>query len=151
VNPKDIASILVAAATIATMGCGGNSAAAPTPSSTPPPAAGPPKPLESATISITAGGFSLDSVSAASYKLGELHVYQGGTLLFLNQDSVPHDVQSDPPHIHTDCPEIGAAGFLVPGQSRATAPLNRLVACGFHDHNHEGDPLFSGKVVVEAR
>ena len=156
-NPKDIASVLVAVAAIATMACGGNSAASPTPSSTPPPsttpppASGPPKPLESATITITAGGFSLDSVSATSYKLEELHVYQGGTLVFVNQDTVPHDVQSDPPHVHTDCPEIGAAGFLVPGQSRATAPLSRLVACGFHDHNHEGDPLFSGKAVVETR
>jgi hypothetical protein len=60
-------------------------------------------------------------------------------------------VLSDPPHVHTDCPEINAAGYLVPGQSRATDPLNRLMACGFHDHTHEGDPAFAGKVTIEPR
>ncbi|MFN8058956.1 MAG: hypothetical protein U0Q12_07305 [Vicinamibacterales bacterium] len=132
--------------------CGGSPApAAPTASvSTPPPAANqPPKPLDSATIAITAAGFGL--VTASPYPLSELHVYQGGTLTFVNNDVATHDVLSDPPHVHTDCPEINLAGFLVPGQSRATGPLNRLVTCGFHDHTHEGDAAFSGKVVVEAR
>jgi hypothetical protein len=78
-------------------------------------------------------------------------VYQGSRLTFVNQDNVPHDIQSDPPHIHTDCPEIGGAGFLVPGQAKSTDPLNRLVSCGFHDHHHEDDPRFSGRVTVELR
>ena len=73
------------------------------------------------------------------------------TLMFVNSDTQTHDVLSDPPHVHTDCPEINAAGFLVPGQSRATDPLNRLMTCGFHVHTHEGDEAFAGKVTVEAR
>jgi hypothetical protein len=78
-------------------------------------------------------------------------VYQGGRLTFVNMDTTPHDVLSDPPHVHTDCPEINAAGYLVPGQSRSTDPLNRIMACGFHDHTHEGESAFSGKVTIEAR
>jgi hypothetical protein len=113
--------------------------------------ASPPKALETATITIVADGFRLDSASSAAFKIDELRLYKGGRLTFVNQDTVPHDIQSDPPHIHTECPEIGGAGFLVPGQSKPTDPLDRLVSCGFHDHHHEGDRRYSGRVTVEAR
>ena len=107
-----------------------------------PQAAGPPQ-------SITGSGFILDDVPA--FPLSDLHVYQGSRLTFINTDVTTHDVLSDPPHIHTDCPEMNTAGFLVPGQSRTTDPLNRIMTCGFHDHTHEGDPSFMGKVTIEAR
>jgi hypothetical protein len=119
----------------------------PAPAPAPPPA---PRALESATIMITPNGFLLDS-AAAAFRIDELRVYQGGALTFVNQDNVPHDILSDPPHRHTDCPEFDAAGFIVPGQSRATQPLLRLVTCGFHDHLREGDIRFSGRVSVEPR
>lgn len=72
-------------------------------------------------------------------------------MTFINSDSEPHDVLSDPLGLHNDCPEINAAGYLVPGQSRATDPLTKLRACGFHDHNREGNPSFGGTVTIEAR
>jgi len=137
-----------------TFACGGMSPPAmPAPTPTPAPVvnAGPPKPLEGASITVTASGFVLDAASAAAFKLGDLHVYQGARLTFTNVDNTPHDVLSDPPHIHTDCPEINAAGYLVPGESRPTDPLNRIMTCGFHDHTHEGDDAFAGKVTIEAR
>jgi len=83
--------------------------------------------------------------------LGDLHLYQGTQLIFINNDDQTHDVLSDPLHIHTDCPEINAVGFLVPGQARGTASLDRVTTCGFHDHTREGDPAFAGKVTVERR
>ncbi len=134
---------------LAAAACGGSTPSQP---GTPPPAAptGPPKPLEGATITITSAGFALDAASSA-FPLADLHVYQGGRLTFVSMDNTTHDVLSDPPHVHTDCPEINAAGFLVPGQSRSTDPLNRLMTCGFHDHTHEGESAFAGKVTVEAR
>jgi hypothetical protein len=149
-------ALIVAAALGASLSCTGGDAVAPSPPATtvppiPPVPQGPPKPLESATITIRSSGFVLDTTSAASYTLADLHVYQGGSLLFLNDDIVPHDVLSDPPHIHSDCPEINVAGYLVPGQSRSTGALNRIITCGFHDHTHEGNPRFSGKVTVEQR
>lgn len=85
------------------------------------------------------------------YTLDSLRVYQGAQLTFINSDAQTHDVLSDPPHIHTDCPELNTAGFLVPGQSRTTDPLNRIMVCGFHDHTHEGDAAYAGKVSIEAR
>jgi hypothetical protein len=151
--PPSFALMLVAS--MATMSCAGGSPVPPAPS--PPTAAPPPttavvqKPLETVTITVRADGFHLDSATAAVFAIDALRVYQGSRLTFVNQDNVPHDIQSNPPHIHTDCPEIGGAGFLVPGQTKSTAPLDRLVTCGFHDHHHEDDPRFSGRVTVEQR
>jgi hypothetical protein len=139
-------------APLAAAACSGSTPAQPGSTSMPPPTApqGPPKPLEGATITITSTGFILDATSAA-FKLMDLHVYQGARLTFVNMDNTPHDVLSDPSHIHTDCPEINAAGYLVPGQSRSTDPLNRVMTCGFHDHTHEGESAFAGKVTIEPR
>jgi hypothetical protein len=145
------AGILMVAAAVAALSCGGESPASATPATPPPSTAGPAKPLENATITISAAGFALDGASAAVFAIGELRMYQGARLTFMNRDSVPHDVLSDPLHVHTDCPEINAVGFLVPGQTRATDPLNRIVLCGFHDHLHEGDTRFAGRVAVETR
>jgi hypothetical protein len=147
-------SVLMLVASVATMSCAGGEPLPPAPS--PPPAAPPTtvvvqKPLETVTITVQADGFHLDAATAAIFPLDALRVYQGSRLTFVNRDNVPHDVQSNPPHIHTDCPEIGGAGFLTPGQSKSTAPLDRLVTCGFHDHHHEDDPRFSGRVTIEAR
>jgi hypothetical protein len=111
----------------------------------------PTRPLDSVTIAITGGGFVLDSASAAAFRLDTLRVYQGVSLVFINQDNVPHDILSDPQHLHTECPEINQAGFIVPGQTRTTAPLARLTSCGFHDHLREGDARFAGRVTVESR
>jgi len=145
--------LMMAAAVAAALSCGGADSAAPVvpAAPTPAPTAGPPGPLEGATITITAAGFALDTASAAAFTLGALHVYQGARLTFVNQDAVPHDVLSDPPHVHSDCPEFNAAGFIVPGQTRSTDPLSRIVSCGFHDHLHESDSRFVGKVTVETR
>jgi plastocyanin len=145
-----LVGVVTMVASMASVSCSGSTPAQP--GTTPAPAAplGPPKPLEGATISITSTGFVLDAASAA-FRLADLHVYQGSRLTFVNTDNTPHDVLSDPPHVHTDCPEINAAGYLVPGQSRSTDPLNRILACGFHDHTHEGESAFAGKVTVEPR
>ncbi len=151
-----IARPLMAALVMMTIACGGCGAApaptaAPSAPATPAVPAGPPKPLEGATITITSSGFRLDSASAASFDINNLHVYQGARLTFVNDDNDPHDVLSTPFGTHSDCPEINVVGFLTPGQSRATGPLNRLTPCGFHDHSHEGNPAYGGKVTAEVR
>ena len=113
--------------------------------------ASPPKPLEGASITITAAGFTLDKTSAAAFSPKKLHVYQGARLTFVNNDVQSHDIMSDPFHIHTDCPEINVVGFMTPGQTKTTEPLNTLRSCGFHDHDHEGNDAWHGTVIVEAR
>jgi hypothetical protein len=148
--------LLITVVLAAAVACCGNASQAPVPVvPTPiPPSvpAGPPKPLEGATITITAGGLRLDSASAALFDINNLHVYVGARLTFINDDNDPHDMLSGPFGLHNDCPEINAAGYLVPGQSRATDPLTHLAkACGFHDHNKEGNAAFGGTVTAETR
>jgi hypothetical protein len=154
---KMLARLAAAVLIALTIGCGGGGGSAPAPAPVaptpgpPPVPAGPPKPLEGATITIISTGLRLDSASAAVFDINDLHVYLGARITFINADNDPHDMLSDPFGLHNDCPEINAAGYLVPGQSRATDPLTHLTPCGFHDHNHEGNPAFGGKVTAEAR
>jgi hypothetical protein len=148
-------AVLLAAA-VACGGGGGNATQPPipvVPTPTPPSVpAGPPKPLEGATITITAAGLRLDSASAAVFDINNLHVFVGARLTFINDDNDPHDMLSGPFGLHNDCPEINAAGYLVSGQSRATDPLTHVSkACGFHDHNKEGNTAFGGTVTAEPR
>ena len=125
------------------VGCGSGTVApssAPTmPAPSPP--AGPPQPSNGATIGVTSTGFSIRDV----------HILQGSRLTVVNNDIQAHDIMSDPFHVHTDCPQINVVGFLVPGQSRASDPLNTIRTCGFHDHDFEGDERYHGTVSIEAR
>jgi hypothetical protein len=118
------------------------------PSTAPPvtsPALGAPPPglpiTDGATIAVTANGFDLHDV----------RIVQGSRLTFTNNDAAPHEILSDPFHVHTDCPEINRVGFIVPGQSRQSDAFLVARACGFHDHAHEGDLAFHGVVYIEER
>jgi hypothetical protein len=110
----------------------------------PDPDPGPPPAIpttEGATLALTTTGVSPAKV----------RVYQGSRVTFLNNDSGPHEIQSNPLHLHTDCPDLNAVGFLVPGQSKSSGPLQTVRACGFHDHTNEGDSRFYGAVFVDPR
>jgi plastocyanin len=110
--------------------------AAPAPSPAPAPAPGPePVPL-TGTVTITSSG-----VSPA-----EIAVALGGRVVFVNTDVIPHDISGGPDPAHPDCLEINAAGFLTPGQSRATAPLPTARTCDYHDHAHSA--YVTGRIVI---
>jgi plastocyanin len=79
----------------------------------------------------------------------EVRIASGGTVTFLNGDSRPHAVSSDPITIHTDCPAINDVGTLNPGQSRSTGVLTVRRTCGFHDHTNETDTRWQGRIIVE--
>jgi hypothetical protein len=149
------AIILAVSALAATLSCSSGTTLPSPPHSTPPPQtnvpAGPARPLEGVTVTITDTGFVLDAATVAMFSIDALRVYKGARITFVNKDSIPHDIQSDPPFIHSECPEVAAAGFVVPGQAKSTEPLDRLISCGFHDHFHEGDPRYAGRASVEAR
>jgi len=124
--PKRLAA---AAALIAAFnGCGGSS-------DTPPsPAPGP-----AATMTITTSGMSPRSVTVA----------RGSQVQFINNDTTFHEMASNPPPEHTDCPEINSVGFLSPGQSRQTGNLNTARTCGFHDHDDPTDTRWQGSIVIQ--
>ncbi len=77
-------------------------------------------------------------------------VARGSQVTFVNNDSVSHQMFSDPHPDHTDCPEINQVGFLDPGQSRQTGNMitNRTV-CGFHDHGLPNVAGLQGTITIQ--
>ena len=93
------------------------------------------------TITITSAGVSPKNLT----------VTQGTQVTFTNNDSVNHDMASDPHPIHTDCPEINQVGFISPGQSKQTGNLNTVRTCGYHDHNLPSNSSLQGTITIVAR
>ena len=128
-----IAVALAAAA--ATCGGGGSSTpSSPTPTPTPTPTGS-----SSATITITSSGVSPRAVT----------VSVGSRVTFVNNDSRPHDMASNPHPSHTDCIAINDVGFLQAGQSRQTGNLNTARTCGYHDHNRDSDTSLQGTITIQ--
>src|SRR5256885_14841818 len=99
------------AAALPVWGCGSNA----TPSSPSPGGS------SGATITLTATGVSPK----------QLTVSPGTRVLFTNNDTHNHMMNSDPHPEHTDCPEINNVGFLTSGQSKETGNLNATRTCGY--------------------
>ena len=91
-----------------------------------------------ATITITAAGVSPKEVTVAP----------GSRVTFVNNDTRPHDMSSDPHPAHTDCPEI-TVGFIQPGQSGTTQNLNRVRVCGYHDHSQDSNTSLQGTIRIQ--
>lgn len=72
----------------------------------------------------------------------------GTRVLFVNSDSRPHNMNSDPHPEHTDCPELNQVGFLTPGQSRETGNLVTARTCGFHDHDNPALTTLQGTITI---
>jgi plastocyanin len=92
-----------------------------------------------ATITIGANG----AVSPQS-----VTITQGGRVTFVNNDSRPHDMSSDPHPSHEDCPPMDQVGFLSPGQSKTSGNFTVVRVCGFHDHNLPGDTGLQGRITI---
>lgn len=115
--------------------CGGSSSNSPTSPTQPPPANPPPS---SVTVTITGSGMSTHAVDLAA----------GGTLTVVNNDSVQHQIASNPHPVHTDCPAINMLGVLQPGEMRATGALTVVRSCGWHDHLNPGSASLQGTIAI---
>jgi len=91
-----------------------------------------------ATITITAAGISPKTVTVAV----------GTRVTFVNNDSRPHDMNSNPHPEHTDCPEINV-GFISAGATGTTQNLTRARVCGFHDHNQPDVTALQGTITIQ--
>lgn len=91
-----------------------------------------------ATITITSTGVSPSTVT----------VSPGSRVTFVNNDSRPHDMASDPHPAHTDCPAVNV-GFLQAGQSGTTQNLNTVRTCEFHDHNQPDVRSLQGSIRIQ--
>ena len=121
---------------LAAASCGSDSPSSPSPTPTPP--TPPPNP-STTTITITSAGASPRSVTIAA----------GGRVTFINNDSRPHDMSSNPHPEHTDCPAINQVGFLTTGQTKTTGNLTTARTCGFHDHNEPSTVSLQGTIVIQ--
>jgi plastocyanin len=102
------------------------------PAPTPPPGTSP-------TVTITAAGFTPQTIDVAL----------GSRVLFVNNDSKSHNVSSDPHPERDDCPEINQVGFLNPGDRRETGNLVVARACGFHDFDMASVPSLHGTINIK--
>ena len=96
-------------------------------------------PVQTNTITITAAGASPRNAQIAL----------GTRVLFINNDSRPHDMTSDPHPDHGNCPEINQVGVLPPGARRETGNFVEVRTCGFHDHGDPANPSLQG--IITAR
>jgi plastocyanin len=76
-------------------------------------------------------------------------VSRGAQVTFVNQDSRPHEINSDPHPEHTDCPEINQVGHLEPAQSRQTGNFIVARRCGFHDHINFENTALRGAITIQ--
>jgi plastocyanin len=124
------------ALTFALASCGdGNDGPSPGPSPNPGPGTG----SVAATITITASGASPRDVTVAP----------GSRVTFVNNDTVAHNMHSDPHPEHTNCPALEQIGFLAAGQSKTSGNLNTAGACGFHDHDMPTVASLRGTIRVQ--
>jgi plastocyanin len=92
-----------------------------------------------ATITITASGVSPSSVTVAP----------GSRVMYVNNDSRPHQPASDPHPNHGSCPAIDEIGFIGAGQSRTSGNLNTPGTCSYHDHINEEDARLRGTIRIQ--
>ena len=76
-------------------------------------------------------------------------VSRGTRVTFINNDSRPHEMNSDPHPEHTDCPELNQVGHLEPGQQRDSGNLNVARRCGFHDHINDQNRNLQGSITIQ--
>lgn len=126
--------LVVAAALATASACGGGSNNPNNPS----PGGGSPGP-SGATVTI--GTNRTVSPSQVTINPGE-------SVTFVNSDTIPHDMASDPHPAHSDCPAINAVGTLSPGASRLTNALTTSRTCGFHDHNDPTNASMQGRITI---
>ena len=95
-----------------------------------------------ATVTITAAGVSPSQVS----------ITVGQSVTFVNNDTRPHEMNSDPHPEHTDCPELNQVGRLESGQQRDSGNLNgnpnTAKRCGFHDHINDNNAALKGSITI---
>jgi hypothetical protein len=89
------------------------------------------------------------TISSTGASPRALVVPRGSQVTFINHDSVPHQMYSDPHPEHTDCPEFDSVGNLSPGQSRTTTNLVATGTCHFHDHLNFANTALRGSVQIQ--
>jgi plastocyanin len=94
---------------------------------------------QGATVTITSSGVDPRTVTIA----------YGQSVTFVNEDSVAHEMASDPQPTNDACPSINRVGHLEPGQSTQTGAFPVSRTCAYHDVLAAGDARWQGTIVVQ--
>jgi plastocyanin len=89
------------------------------------------------------------TISSAGVMPREVRIRRWDRITFVNNDTRPHSIVSDPIDVHSECPPVNRVGFLQPGESRDTGALELSGTCGFHDHINQSDAGLRGRIIVE--
>ena len=93
-----------------------------------------------ATVTITAAGVSPATVTVAV----------GQAVTFVNNDTRPREIASDPHPNHGTCPSIEAGvSLLAVGQTKVTRAFANAGTCRYHDHLDDTNQAFRGTIVVQ--
>jgi plastocyanin len=88
------------------------------------------------------------SITAAGMSPLEITVAAGRRVMFVNNDSRPHDIAGGKDPSTPECPESTLVGFITPGRSAETGVLTRPQTCEYHDHTMMGVPAFQGRIII---
>jgi plastocyanin len=86
---------------------------------------------------------SNNTVSPAS-----VSITNGQSVTFVNNDTRPHEIASDPHPAHTNCPSINALGTIPAGTTRLTNSFTGTGSCGFHDHGDPNNNSLKGTITI---
>lgn len=88
------------------------------------------------------------TITASGVNPGDVQTAVGTRVMFVNNDTIAHDIMGGPDPTRPDCHEIDSVGFLSPGQSRQTAPFERARLCEYHDHSYHST-IFNGRILIQ--
>ena len=88
-------------------------------------------------------------IGPAGVEPREVQIERWNYVTFVNADSRPHAIVSDPVDLHSQCPALNRVGVIAPGESRESGTLSDRATCGFHDHNDPSDAALKGRIIVD--
>lgn len=89
------------------------------------------------------------TITSAGVTPSPIRVTQGDRVLFVNNDTVAHEMSSDQHPTHELWPAMNQVGFLLPGESRETGNLNDVETITYHDHLDAQNPGLLGAIIIE--
>ena len=89
------------------------------------------------------------TISSTGISPTEVRIDAWSQVKFVNNDSEPHSIVSDPVDVHSQCPQLNQVGILQPGDSRISGTLNLSGTCGFHDHLNKTSDVWRGRIIVK--
>jgi plastocyanin len=98
------------------------------------------------------GGTSVNTTTITITSTGanprDITVAVGSRVTFVNNNTVPHDMNSDPHPEHTDCPPLNI-GFIAAGAQGTSQNLTTARTCRFHDHNQPSNTDLQGTIRIQ--